>query len=106
MYTAAEQEPAWQALVSNVPSCASTTSPGNTFACLRNATTEEITAAVLQSWENPFGPSVDSGEGSVIPDYASRLLPKGQFARLPFIAGTNLDEGMVLGQMLVSAFLE
>lgn len=56
-----------------------------------------MTAGVLQS-SNPQGlpwatPTVDTGRGSVFPDYASRLFERGQFARVPFIAGVNLDEG-------------
>lgn len=39
-----------------------------------------------------FDPTID-GPGGLFPDIASRLLKKGHFARLPFIAGTNLDEG-------------
>ncbi|EEB91474.1 hypothetical protein MPER_10156, partial [Moniliophthora perniciosa FA553] len=40
----------------------------------------------------PWGPSID-GAGGFIPDLPSRLFEKGIFATLPFIAGTNLDEG-------------
>ena len=29
----------------------------------------------------------------IIPDYPSKLLAKGRLANVPFIAGTNLDEG-------------
>lgn len=40
----------------------------------------------------PFDPTLDGAHG-LFPDLPSQLLPRGQFARLPFIAGTNLDEG-------------
>ena len=39
-----------------------------------------------------FDPTID-GPGGLYPDIASRLLKQGHFAKLPFIAGTNLDEG-------------
>jgi len=39
-----------------------------------------------------FDPTID-GPGGLFPDIASRLFKRGQFAKLPFIAGTNLDEG-------------
>ena len=39
-----------------------------------------------------FGPTID-GPGGLFPDIASRLLEQCHFAKLPFIAGTNLDEG-------------
>jgi hypothetical protein len=39
-----------------------------------------------------FPPTID-GQSGLYPDMPSRLLSEGHFARLPFIAGTNLDEG-------------
>ncbi|KAJ3524755.1 hypothetical protein NMY22_g10863 [Coprinellus aureogranulatus] len=92
-YTAAEQESGWQNFVNDVTSCVGTGTSGNSLPCLRNATTEEITEAILQTWNNHWAPVVDKGRGSVFPDFASRLYEKGKFARIPFIAGTNLDEG-------------
>ncbi|TEB32798.1 triacylglycerol lipase 3 [Coprinellus micaceus] len=89
---ASQGEPSWQAFVGNVASCASVATSGKTFACLKNATTEEITAAVLQSLSFS-GPTVDFGGGSIYPDYASKLFAKGTFVKIPFIAGNNLDEG-------------
>jgi carboxylesterase type B len=38
-------------------------------------------------------PTLDTGRNTLYPDLASRLYSKGRFARLPFIAGTNRDEG-------------
>lgn len=38
--------------------------------------------------------TLDSGQGSVFPDYPSRLYAQGRFARIPFITGTNQDEGV------------
>ncbi|KAK0219624.1 extracellular triacylglycerol lipase precursor [Armillaria nabsnona] len=40
----------------------------------------------------PFDPTLDGPHG-LFPGLPSELFPRGQFARLPFIAGTNLDEG-------------
>ncbi|KAG5220602.1 feruloyl esterase [Salix suchowensis] len=42
----------------------------------------------LFAWD----PTID-GPGGILPDIPSKLLARGQFARLPFIAGTVLDEG-------------
>ena len=39
-----------------------------------------------------FHPVIDGPDG-LIPDLPSRLFAQGKFAKLPFIAGTNLDEG-------------
>lgn len=44
--------------------------------------------------ELPWAPTLDTNKDSIYPDYASKLYAKGRFARLPFIAGNNLDEGM------------
>lgn len=98
-FTAERNEPEWQAFVGRVPSCSGVATSGNALSCLQSASTEEITSAVLQSvtLENIINnlfwtPTID-GPGGVFPDLASRLYSRGQFARLPFIAGTNLDEG-------------
>ncbi|KAJ2921867.1 hypothetical protein H1R20_g15225, partial [Candolleomyces eurysporus] len=91
-------EPAWEHFVENVAPCASIATTGHTFSCLRNATTEEITAGLFQSIGREqlnviWTPVIDTRPGSVYPHLASRLYSKGQFSRIPFIAGTNLDEG-------------
>ena len=39
-----------------------------------------------------FVPVLDGPDG-VIPDLPSRLFAAGKFSKIPFIAGTNLDEG-------------
>ncbi|KAJ2916723.1 hypothetical protein MD484_g3687, partial [Candolleomyces efflorescens] len=38
-------------------------------------------------------PTLDRGRNSLYPDLSSRLYATGRFARLPFISGTNRDEG-------------
>jgi hypothetical protein len=103
VFRASRNEIAWQNFVGNVGSCASTAASGHTFPCLRNATTEDITTGLRQSitLENlvsnfVWTPTLDPRPGSVYPDLSSRLYSKGQFARIPFIAGTNLDEGLLV----------
>lgn len=91
------RESAWQSFVAGVPECASSINTTHTFSCLRAASTEELfnatslTLAEIQM-EFPFSPVID-GSGGIIPDFPSRLFTKGEFARIPFISGTNLDEG-------------
>jgi acetylcholinesterase len=70
---------------------------GNTFNCLREANTSEIFNGLRQSnVESPelfgFDPTID-GPSGVFPEIASELINAGHFARLPFMASTNLDEG-------------
>ncbi|KAF8212696.1 esterase 1 [Mycena galopus ATCC 62051] len=97
LFTPERHEVDWQNFVSGVPSCATTSYNGSTFGCLRAANTTEIFAGISAamnetSAEFPWVPVID-GPGGLIPDLPSALLKCGQFARLPFIAGTNLDEG-------------
>lgn len=92
VYNATEREGMWQDYVKTVPSCASLAMSGNVFPCLRNASEEEIKGYVQQPSRFGFSPTLDSGPGSLFPDYASRLYKRGDFARIPFISGTNLDE--------------
>lgn len=96
-FNAERREIDWQNFVSGVPSCASLATSDNTFDCLRKANSTEMFSGVnIAIAEAPeefgFDPTID-GPGGLFPDIASRLLKKGHFARLPFIAGTNLDEG-------------
>ncbi|KAJ2916213.1 hypothetical protein MD484_g4189, partial [Candolleomyces efflorescens] len=102
-YPAARNERFWQAFVQKVESCASISTSGSTFSCLRNANTEEIATALLQSVVADnlaanlvWTPAIDTGRGSVYTDLSSRSLAKGNFARLPSIVGTTLDEGLLL----------
>ena len=97
-HTAAVKEGVWQKFVAGVPGCESVPNPNNTFDCLKNANSTSILsgieAAIRASAEVfPFHPTLD-GPGGFLPDRPSRLFERGTFARLPFIAGTNLDEGM------------
>lgn len=69
----------------------------NTFQCIRSANTSTLLQAIVKAQSNakelfPWVPTLD-GKGGILPDLPSRLLQQGQLAPLPFIAGTNLDEG-------------
>lgn len=64
---------------------------------MKKANTSQIFTGLSKSLvEAPelfgFDPTID-GPGGLFPDIASKLINAGHFARLPFIAGTNLDEG-------------
>ncbi|KAF5320200.1 hypothetical protein D9758_017884 [Tetrapyrgos nigripes] len=96
-FNAERWQNSWEAFVGGVPGCADLAKTDHTFTCLQNATSEEILQGVDASLANPseefpFDPTID-GLGGVYPDYPSRLFERGHFAKLPFIAGTNLDEG-------------
>ena len=87
------REPAWQTFVSNVPSCTQISTSGQTLDCLRRANSSDIAQGLRSSLAaGGIGPALD-GPNGLIPDYPSTLLARGQIACVPFIAGTNLDEG-------------
>ncbi|KAJ7700487.1 extracellular triacylglycerol lipase precursor [Mycena rosella] len=67
LFTPERREGNWETFVGGVASCAST----EAF---------------------PWDPVID-GTGGLIPDLPSVLFSRGHFSRLPFMAGTNLDEG-------------
>jgi carboxylesterase type B len=97
LFTPERNQADWNNFVNSVPSCASTEPSGSSFACLREANTTEIfaglSAAMAETLEEfPWTPVLD-GPGGLIPDLPSVLFKRGQFARLPFISGTNQDEG-------------
>ena len=65
----------------------------NTLDCLQNADTDTIMNATRQVVpDTPRGwfPNLD---GEMVPDLPSRIWASGSYARVPFIAGTHLDDG-------------
>ncbi|KAJ7291519.1 extracellular triacylglycerol lipase precursor [Mycena rebaudengoi] len=97
LFPAARREATWQQFVSGVPSCASVAKSGSTLECLRHANTTDIFQGLATAAANPlelfpWDPVID-GKGGLIPELPSVLFKKRIFVRLPFIAGTNLDEG-------------
>ncbi|PFH50825.1 hypothetical protein AMATHDRAFT_60267 [Amanita thiersii Skay4041] len=96
-YHADRREVDWQNFVHAVPSCSSFATSTDTFSCLQTAGSAEIIQGLLTAIsEAPevfgFDPTLDGLDG-LYPDLPSILVGKGQFARIPFIAGTVLDEG-------------
>ncbi|KAF9531108.1 triacylglycerol lipase 3 [Crepidotus variabilis] len=90
-----EKQPYWQNFTASVSSCSSVAVSNNTLACLRKANASEIASAypgAVQAAGGVFGfnPSID---GQFIPELPSKILASGNYAQIPFIAGTNLDEG-------------
>ena len=99
LFHASQREPAWQSFVSGVPSCTQTSTSGHTLDCLRRAHSSDIAQGLRTYLANfsdldplSFDPTLD-GPNGLIPDYPSKLLTKGSFAPVPFIAGATLDEG-------------
>ncbi len=60
------------------------------LACLRQVSPSTLLASMGSL---PFGPLVD---GSFLPDQTRTLFDSGKYARIPYILGTNTDEGTIL----------
>ncbi|KAJ6584090.1 esterase 1 [Mycena vulgaris] len=109
LFNPERREGTWQNFVSGVASCASQATSGSTFGCLQNATTTEIfqglsvAAAEASPTEISIWDPVLDGPGGLIPDLPSVLFERGQFARLPFIAGTNQDEGTAFVPQVINS---
>jgi carboxylesterase type B len=97
----------WQVFANAVPACAGRAS-GNTIDCLRTANSSEILSAALVAdqasfQEFAFVPVID-GERGVIPASPAILISEGKFSKIPFISGTNLDEGENFRTALAKAY--
>ncbi|KAJ7151210.1 extracellular triacylglycerol lipase precursor [Mycena filopes] len=95
----------WDNFVHAVPECANYT--GSSIECLRGADAIALQQAITTSWAEstegyPFAPVIEGPDG-LIPALPSVLLAEGKFARLPFIAGSNLDEGTYFANPLVNS---
>ncbi|KAL1744407.1 Alpha/Beta hydrolase protein [Schizophyllum fasciatum] len=106
----AENEAAWRSFVSGISECGFALDDSTTFACLRSLKGTEAILANISPSEGafgkelfPFGPVLD-GPGGVIPDLPSRLYARGNFAKLPTISGTVLDEGTLFIPELDASF--
>nr|GAT48218.1 predicted protein [Mycena chlorophos] len=105
LFLADRNEADWQNFVAGVGSCARLANSTSTFGCLREASTADLLTGFVASLNEttalfPWQPLID-GPGGLIPELPSVLFEKGEFAKMPFISGTNLDEGtLFLGTSL------
>jgi acetylcholinesterase len=86
----------WEFFLSMVPACVNTSTTNDSFECLRQVPLETIVEAHAAAVANAvigWTPVID-GPGGFIPDLPSKLIVEGKFSRIPFISGTNLDEGV------------
>ena len=71
---------------------------GNNFGCLKEVNSTLVLFSLLslnETVEMSVFMWIDS-PGGLLPDISSVLIAKGQFVHIPFIAGTNLDEGLFI----------
>ncbi len=86
--------------MAGTPGCESVSGTLNSFDCLQAANSSAIYQGLLEAYalaieDHAFYPALDGPSGTILPDLPTRLWEKGQFATIPFISGTNLDEGMI-----------
>ncbi|KAJ7857027.1 esterase 1 [Mycena leptocephala] len=98
LFTADRGESDWQNFVDGVSSC-NTQNMSNTFDCLQSVSSTEImsgwaAAAARTQVLFPWTPTLDGPDG-LIPALPSVMLATGNLSRLPFITGTNMDEGTI-----------
>ncbi|KAI9448172.1 esterase 1 [Lactarius indigo] len=87
--------PSWMLFANNTKSCmAPTLSPDSTFSCLMSASSSDLLVGARAGMAIelfPFRPVLDGNEG-IISGQPVRRLARGAGKRVPFIAGTVLDE--------------
>ncbi|KAF5352295.1 hypothetical protein D9758_011969 [Tetrapyrgos nigripes] len=97
VHNASFRQDNWDKFVGSVPACANRSGTDNSFDCLRHANITDIVQGVNGARAkiiefSPWDPVLD---GALFPAAPSVMRKLGRFARIPFIAGTNLDEGPV-----------
>ncbi|KAK0447148.1 extracellular triacylglycerol lipase precursor [Armillaria borealis] len=97
IYNASTREINWEYFVAGTPGCESVAGTQDTFDCLQAANSSAIYQGFVEAYElaiedMAFYPALDGPSGAILPDLPTRLWAKGQFATIPFISGTNLDE--------------
>ncbi|KAF4612908.1 hypothetical protein D9613_010903 [Agrocybe pediades] len=117
IHNATRREIDWQHFIAAVPSCQhlAYTGSNTTFDCLRSippsdgVDSDEILNGVNVALNTApeqfaFDPTFDptAPDGGVYPDVPSRLLNSGNYSKIPFIAGTVLDEGTLFASQLPS----
>ena len=99
-FKSTERQDAWDTFVSSIPGCSGTSSAGTSIPCAQNASTATLLSALAKTevkymaypYNFLFVPVID-GPGGLLPDTPSTLLAAGNFSKIPFMAGTVLDEG-------------
>ncbi|KAF9265956.1 alpha/beta-hydrolase [Marasmius fiardii PR-910] len=95
-FPASRRQSLWETFVNAIPGCSSSSS--STFDCIRTANSSSLllqatdTSVAAANEQFPWVPTLD-GPNGLIPDLPSQMFARGQFSRIPFISGNNLDEG-------------
>ncbi|KAH9049183.1 esterase 1 [Lactarius hengduanensis] len=103
IFNAYRGTPSWMLFANNTKSCmALTLSPDSTFSCLMSASSSDLLVGARAGMALeifPFRPVLDGNEG-IISDQPVKRLARGAGQRVPFMAGTVLDEEPSLDKLL------
>ncbi|KAF7868434.1 hypothetical protein EAF04_004966 [Stromatinia cepivora] len=98
-YNSTTPQTLFQRLVANT-TCAYTlglnTTSTTSLQCLRSLTFSDLNS-VLNTTTNGFGPFTPYIDHDFIADYPSKQLAAGKFVKVPYLIGTNTDEGTSFG---------
>ncbi|KAJ7728940.1 esterase 1 [Mycena maculata] len=107
MFDSAHRQSDWDNFVCAVPGCAGSLQTSDSIVCLQRVNSSAILTASTLAWAEsnepfPWQPTIDGPIG-LIPAHPFSLIAEGKFTRLPFIAGTNLNEGTYFATPLVNS---
>lgn len=91
----------WQPIYDYVVSATNCTSSADSLACLRTVPIADLSAVFNSTFNGinvgsgpTFGPQID---GDFLQDSGTTHLKNGQFVKVPYLLGTNFDEGTSFG---------
>ncbi|KAF5870623.1 putative lipase 2 protein [Botrytis fragariae] len=92
----------WQPTYNGFVKAAGCTSANDSLACLRQVSNATLVNVFANQTLNPFGANAPreymfAVDGDFIPEPNSVLLQAGKFAKVPYLIGTNFDEGTTVG---------
>lgn len=92
----------WQPTYNAVVEAAGCASAANNLQCLRGVSNTTLQTIFANKTINPFGTNAPreymmAVDGDFIPEPNSVLLQSGKFAKVPYLIGTNFDEGTAVG---------
>lgn len=92
----------WQPTYDGIVNAAGCGNATNNLQCLRGVSNETLITIFANKTLDPFGSNAPrefmmAVDGDFIPEPNSVLLQSGKFARVPYLIGTNFDEGTTVG---------
>lgn len=97
----------WQPTYNGFVEAAGCSDAADNLQCLRTISNTTLSAIFNNKTLNPFGSNAPreymfAVDGDFIPEPNSVLLQSGKFAKVPYLIGTNFDEGTTVGAKSVN----